>query len=181
MATQEKNSFGCPFFFLFFATGLCSVAIRLSGSQPGLCINAAGRSTVTRYIVWAKRQTWICACRLHQCMVVQRVSPRRSDPNEFIHICRQEFIDISICIVSWIGGRAKAGTLPSTFDVKTRQSGDPCTGLGGCPNTNGSTGGVGVDGLTYQSPHTCSTNIWAHRPHLAELVSARARLAYLLV
>ena len=54
--------------------------IRLSGSQPGLCISAAGHSTVSRYIVWPKRQTWICACRGYQCMVVQRVLPCRSNP-----------------------------------------------------------------------------------------------------
>ena len=50
------------------------------GFTPGLCISAAGRSTVTRYIVWPKRQTWICACRGYQCMVVQRVLPRQSNP-----------------------------------------------------------------------------------------------------
>ena len=38
--------------------------MRLSGSQPGLCISAAGRSTVTRYIVWPERQTWTCAQRV---------------------------------------------------------------------------------------------------------------------
>ena len=62
-------------------------------------------------------------------MVVQRVLPRRSDPKEFIHVSLQEFIEVSIYTVSWIGGRAKAGSLSSTFKVKTRQSGVPRMGV----------------------------------------------------
>ena len=38
-----------------------------------------------------------------------------------------------MCVVSWIGGCAKSGLLPSKFKVKTKQSGIPRTGLGVSP------------------------------------------------
>ena len=53
------------------------------------------------------------------------------------HVSLQRFIEVAICTVSWIGGCAKAGLLPSTFKVKTRQSGIPRTGLGVSPMQTG--------------------------------------------
>ena len=54
-------------------------------------------------------------------------------PKKFSPVSLQGFIEVSICMVSWIGGCAQSGLLPSTFKVKTRQSGIPCTGLGFSP------------------------------------------------